>query len=515
MEKTPKTRLPNPFRFLSNLLMKNSLSLIAFLFFGFAIIFAQSQQKTAAQSLPYQIGERLTYNVSFGKFTDAAYAEIHVVSRGKLSGRDAIELQAKFKTTNLVSAFYLLDETRTSYVSAETGLPLYTKIVSNESALPRETSKNYLENPTPYHDLLTAIYQARRGVGNIVFQEGDKNYNAVVLQSGTSEKVKTDAGEFDTTVFTVQSSFFDEVGIKDLRINFSNDESRLPVVVRFKTQKGEFRAGLASIQTLPPENAEPVPTPTIKPVPTPTLTPRPSPTPTPYIENQPLSEELPFVLGETLNYKLSMQNQPVGTVVLQAKERKQFNGKDSLLLTATMTEGGQQRGIFNVGDTVKSHVDPLSLTPYSFEIKLSGAAASFNHAVQFDQEGGFVLNTAKIDRIEVPVGTHGILSLAYAVRIFNIAPSKNSSSAVNDTRVAVFFGEKYYVLTLRSTANETIEFDGRKISAQVISVTTGEPYIDQYNIKIWLSNDFQRLPLRLTAGFYRADLQSVSRVAPK
>jgi hypothetical protein len=515
-KKVHARRFRNSFRrCLPNLLMKNSLSLLVFFIFGLAIIFAQPVPKTAAQSVPYRIGERLTYNVSFNKITDAAYAEIYVVSRGKLAGRDAVELQAKFKTTNLVSAFYLVDEMRTSYVSAETGLPLYTKIVSYEGVQPKETAKNFLESPTPYSDLLTAIYQARSGVGNISFQEGEKMYNAVVTPSGAAERVKTDAGEFETTVSAIQSAYFDEIGIKDLRINFSSDEARLPVVIRFKTQKGEFRAGLASIQTILPETTEPVPTPTPKPIPTPVQTPRPTPVPTPSADNQPLPEDLPFVLGETLSYKLSAQNQTIGTVVLQAKERKFVGGRDSLLLTATMTEGGQTSGIFRVGDSIRSQVDPLSLAPYSLEIKLTGGLAGFNQTVQFDQNSGAAVNTANANRIDVPVGTHGILSLAYAVRLFNLTPSKNVNNPVNDTRVALFFGDKYYVVSMRSLGSEILEFNGRKISAQIVSVTTGDPTIDQYNLRIWLSNDVSRLPLRLTAGVYRADLQSATRVAPK
>ena len=31
---------------------------------------------------PYQIGERLTYNISYSNFPSAAHAEFHIVSRG-------------------------------------------------------------------------------------------------------------------------------------------------------------------------------------------------------------------------------------------------------------------------------------------------------------------------------------------------------------------------------------------------------------------------------------------------
>jgi hypothetical protein len=494
--------------------MRNSLfKSLAIVVLGFFAVFAQEIPKPpTAAAVPFRVGERLSYNVSFGKITDAAYAEFFVVSRGKLSGRDAVELQGKFKTTNLVSVFYLLDEIRVSYASAETGLPLYTKIVSNEGILPKETAKNFLENPTAYHDLLTAIYQARNtnGTGSISFQENDKIYNAVLQTTGT-EKVKTDAGEFDTNLTTIQSTFLDEAGLKDLRINFSNDEARMPVLIRFKTLKGEFRASLASVQTILPETqVEPTPAVTLTtPTPVTIQTPRPLPSATPYVENQPLSEDLPFNLGETLNFRVTSQNQNIGTVTLQAKERKQFAGRDSLLFTAAVTAPGQQKGILNVGDSIKSYVDPISLAPMLIDFKLNGALNRYNQVVQFEQAAGFAADNA--NRIEIPVGTHSLLSLAYAIRSFSLTQSKNKENPVNDTRVAVFVGDKPYVLILRPLTVEIIEFQGTRMPAQVVAITTGNPQIDQLNLKIWLSVDERRLPLRFIAGAYQADLQSVTQ----
>jgi hypothetical protein len=56
-----------------------------------------------------------------------------VVSRGTLSGRDAIELRSKLKTLELVNAtFFQWDETRTVFVEPESGLPLFvTKRLHN------------------------------------------------------------------------------------------------------------------------------------------------------------------------------------------------------------------------------------------------------------------------------------------------------------------------------------------------------------------------------------------------
>lgn len=518
--------------------MKNSLIIcLAVIISGFVAVFSQNPARTAESNAlvptppsgttaakvgsPFRIGERLSFNVSFGKITDAAYAEIYVVSRGKLAGREAVELQARFKTMNLVSAFYPLDESRLTYVSAETGLPLYSKVVSSESVQPREAVKNFLENPAVYHDLLTAVYHARSlgsGTGTFSFYEDDKIYSATMQTNGATERVVTDTGEYDTTVSVIQSTFFDQIGLKDFRVNFTNDEARLPALIRFKSRKGDFRAALASVQLIQPEVAvQTEPTLTTTPVPVPTPTPFPTPRPalkaTPYIENQPLPAELPFALGETLNFRVTSQNQPVGTVIIQAKERRMITGRDGLLLSATVTTGGAPGGVLNAGDSIKSFVDPLSLVPINLELKLSGLFASYNQTVQFDQTAGVAFDSSAA-RFEVPVGTHNLLSLAYAVRSFNLTPSKNPTNPVNDTRVAIFWKDQPYVLTLRPLNTETIDFEGRKITAQIVSVT-GNPQLDQMNMKIWLSVDERRLPLRMVVGGYRAELLAAAQMASK
>ncbi len=481
----------------------------ALAFYNFQIAAAQSPNKIQTlPPTPFRIGERLTYNVSFANLNNVAYAETHVVSRGKLGEKDAVELFSKIKTNELVSAFYLIDETRTTFAAADSGLPLYVRKTDNTEVTPKETISNYTVNTTAYNDLLTVIYQARTssGSGTFAFQEDDKTYNAVFLNTGKTEKFKNTIGEFDTNVSTVESVFLSEHGIKNLKINFTTDEERIPVLIRFATAKGAFRAEIASIQMTEPE-ASASPIPIGSPTPRPQVTPKPIVTPTPYIENLPLSKELPFVLGETLEYQITNNGQLVGLIDLQAKERKQYSGQDSLLLTATVMETQPNQQIFRLNDTIRAQVNPESLATQQIELKSSGALGQFNQQLLFNQTNGFVVSN-KGNQIEIPVGTHSILSLAYAVRSFNLKPSKDLTNPVNDTRVAVFLDEKSYVFTLRPATASIINLRGETVAAQLISISTGNPAIDQYNLRLWLSNDEKRLPLRFTFGTYQADLVS-------
>lgn len=481
--------------------------------FLFVIGAFQLFSTSAQTNSNYKIGERLTYNISFDKFENAAYAEIYVESRGKLEGKDAIELSAKLKSFNLVSAaFYLFDESRSTFVNEQSGLPLYVRNISKTSGLPKEKISNFLNSPTTNYDLLSMIYKVRNagGAGSFSVQENENIYNFDFAASG-GESVKIDDREFETTISTVQSSFLTELGITNFRINFSNDENRIPVQIRFKTEKGNFTAKIASIQNLEPPTTPTETTTSPIVVNTPTRTP--TPTPTPYIDNQPISTELPFVLGETLEFQVINGTQNVGKVILQVKERKEFDGEDRLLIIAGVSDSGQEN-VFNIQDLIEAQVDPFTLVPSRVNYDFKSSFRQYNQIADFDQELGIVEFNGG-NRVDIPIGTHSLLSLAYAIRNFNLKPSLDLQNPINDTRVAIFLGSQFYVLTLRPSNTTFINQDGKKIPAQLISVSTDNQTINQLNVRLWLSNDKQRLPLRFSIGTYQADLISNKIIQPK
>jgi hypothetical protein len=513
-----KTRLQTPNLKFRSLIFRAQLICLPVLLFSSIFVFnkALAQNSATVKPLPptpFRIGERLTYNIGFEKFKNAAYAEIYVVSRGKIGDKDVVELQSKIRTTEFMSAaFYLLDETRTTYASAETGLPLYVRKTSNAGVLPTETVSNFLITPTVNFDWLTMIYRARNagGVGNFPLQEDDKFYTVSIQAAGAGEKVKTDAGEFETNISTVQSEFLVEKGITNFRINFSADDSRTPVLIRFKTAKGAFRAEVAGIQMLEPEAVvETTPTPAQRPQ----VTPRPVTTPTPYINNQQLSADLPFKLGETFEYQISTGGRTLGTVVLQVKERKQVGMDDCLVLSAVVTGAQPGQSILNLNDVITAHVNPDTLVPYQITMKF-GRNAGYNQITQFDQKAGSAIWNGT-EKTDIPIGTHSLLSLAYAIRSFNLKPSKDPNNPVNDTRVAVFLRTGASVFVLRPSNADLINLKGEKVSAQLVSITTGVPEIDALSIRLWLSTDERRVPLRLTLGAYQADLVSEKQIPLK
>jgi Protein of unknown function (DUF3108) len=463
-------------------------------------VFAQMQPPVVEKVAngDFNIGEKLTYTLSFNKNQNAGFAEIFCVSKGKLQGIDSVELRMRMKTIDFVSAaYYNIDETRMVFASIESGFPIYTKITDSANGFPLEKTRNLFLKPTQNLELLTAIYKLRKmqGIGSFTIEADETAYQLDSRSAGIAS-IKTELGKFETIVSSIESPYFAERGISGLTVSFTNDERKIPVLIRFKTIKGEFVATIASIQNIAPIVEEVESTPTPKSTPIPQTTPKPTPVPVKYKENQQLSPDLPFLLGEKLLYAVSSNGQTLANVTLRAKERKLIGGKDTLVLSSEFSDANASNKVFKESDSIISLNDPESLSPNRFEINLGGVFGRFNQIVQFDQNRGTAI--AAGTQQEIPIGTYDLLSFAYAIRSFNLKRSNDSTNPVNDTRVAVFIGSKPFVFIVRPQSLETLEFLGRKISAQKVSFSTGNPNIDFLSPQLWLSNDRRRLPLKFS-----------------
>ncbi len=476
-----------------------------------ALLYSSSvfgQATETGEATQFKVGERITYALSTERYPNAGFANLSVVSRGRLGSRDAIELSGTFRTTDLFSATgFLADETISTFVSPETGMPLYVKRTNFATGLPKESTYSYLETPATGFDLLSLIYRLRGTFsgGSSILLENGRSYTVTFVAGGT-ESVSTAAGTYETTILSVQSDYLTEHGVTDLRINIENAGNRLPVLFRAKMPSGEMKATISSVQNNSPE---PAATPTLVDTPRPLPTPTAMPTPEVYVDNRPLSEELAFALGERLEYRVTYGAQRAGKIVFEAKERKQFNGADSLLLTATVTESTPPQTAFIVGDKIAAQVDPQTLFPKQTEIALRGPLAAFSQNATFDEQTSSVF-FGGTNKVDVPVGTHSVISLLYAMRSFKLNPTSDATNPVNDTRVSVFWSNKANIFVLRPMAVEITAIDGRKVPAVVANITTNDPVLDQLAPKVWLSQDARRVPLRFTLGQYQFDLDNSS-----
>lgn len=492
---------------------------------------------------PYRIGERLTYNVSFSNFNSAAHVEIQVAARGQFFNRDAIQLRAHVETTEVVGvALFAINNDFITYIDPATGIPFRTQQIKLDASRTGLSRDNYnlpagttaipaqagAEAFPSTYDFLSGIYRLRalplapQAVYPIITQQGEQSYKAQLRVTGT-ELIKTNVGSFNTIVTQLRVPRNTEADNYRVQIYFSDDERHVPVLITAQHPAGEIRVELASseLPPTPPNTPNVLPgnnvaqSPPIITPPGSNIAPNQMPTPA---RPQPSSNALagstassgslppglPFEIGEELNYNvfLGTTPTPVGTASFRVRARQKYFNRDGVLLTGQAGTNAAAQRIFFANDQISSYVDATTLLPFRTQLSLREGRRSVNDTIVFDQDRGNAL-TEKGTRIEIPVGTHDILSVLYALRSFDLTPPKrNAVSFIVNNRPRTFF-----VTALR---RETIQLNNKAIEAVQLSLTTDDPQSDKFALRLWISTDRRRLPLRATAatelGVVRADL---------
>jgi Protein of unknown function (DUF3108) len=497
------------------------LSTISILLLAFFPVLAQDKNGASAvqfSNIPYKVGERLTYIVSYSNFPSAAHVEFQVVSRGNYYGRDAIQLKGHVETTDLINvALLALNNDYTTYVDATTGLPIRSQQVVRDATTSSDSFHDFNQPagtvPVPpkagipgTYDLLSAFYRARalplaHGATYGLSVRSDTEEYQVELKVVGQEVIKTNVGSFNTIVTQVRALNNSRINKFRIRIYFSDDERHVPALITATVGDGEIRAELAGSEFV--TTAVPTPSPTPIPTPGAAPTPRPSPSEVP-AERPPRDENWPFSIGEQLNYQVFIgnNNTPVGLATFQVRGRSKYFDRDGLLLAVKAQTTGAAARLFVANDQIETYVDPKAFLPYRTQQNLVEGQRRKNQTLTINQDRGSA-TTDNGERIEIPVGTHDYLSFFYAVRTFNVIPPKR-----NAISLLVENGAK--TLFISSLKREEIQLGTQKVNAIAISLTTDDAESDRYQLRLWLSDDRRRLPLRITAvtqlGPLRADL---------
>jgi hypothetical protein len=492
--------------------------LVFFLVQGSAVV-AQAKSDGAAagapvSQAPYRVGERLTYDVTFSSFINAAHVEIFVAARGNYFNREGIQLRGHVETTGIVNAtLFAVNNDYTSYIDAQSGQPYRSQQVVREGGRTSDTSNDY------NLPLGTDALPARRTdafVGTYDFLSGIYRLRALPLAVGSTykfsarseatqydaelkvlcrEMVKTNVGSFNTLVTQVKARGNSNVNDRKIRIYFSDDDRHVPVLITLEASGGTIRADLAGSEFVEPPAAQPGRKPSNT---QPVAGLNPDPT------SSSSASGLPFAVGEQLNYNiyLGTATQAVAVASAQVKSRGKYFDKDGFLMTVSARTNGPLAKLFTANDQINTYVDPSTLVPFRTELQLQEGKRRVNEVVTIDQDRGTAL-TDKGKRIEIPVGTHDLLSVLYALRAFNLSPPKRNA-------VSLLVNGRPLTLFVTSLKREKIQINGQSIATIQLSLTTDDPQGDKFGLRMWVGDDRRRVPLRVTAntelGQVRADL---------
>lgn len=475
-------------------------------------LIAQQMEAVTPLSLaqsPYRVGERLTYNVSFANFPSAAHVEVEVASHGNHFGRDAIQLRAHVETTGLINvALFAINNDYVTYIDPESGLPFRSEETVRDAIRNADSVQDFSQPggseaippkqkafPGTF-DFLSAFYRARAlplnegSVYNFSVRGEGGEYQAELKVTGR-ETIRTNVGSFPTIVTQIKVS---NSPLRSLRIHFSDDAGHVPVLMIARLRAGELTAELAGSELIKPPAETATPTPPIVAAPLPAATPAPPP---------PLTN-FPFKLGEELNYQvfIGSSNTPLGMASFQVRGRSRYFERDGLFLTVTAQTTNAAARLFVARDQIDSYVDPKSLLPYRTSMNLVEGQRRLTQILTTNQDAGTVTRD-KGDRIEIPVGTHDYVSFFYVLR--TITPIVGKKSAVT-----MLVENKPKTIFIDALPRESIQLGTRRVQTIPLRLTTDDPEPDKYQFRVWLSDDLQRLPLRLTCitklGPLRADL---------
>ena len=483
---------------------------------------ASAQENSGVGSVPfstapYKIGERLTYNVSFSSFPSAAHIELQVISRGTYFEREGLQLRAHVETTVVVNvALFAINNDYTTYVDPESGLPFHYQEVVREASRSTEVSQDFNQPagtiPVPStqrgfpgaYDFVAIFYRLRAlplaegSTYNFSVRNAAEEYQIELKVTG-KEVVKTNVGSFNALVSQIRVTNNSRANSYHLKVYFSDDARHVPVLITAHLSAGEIRAELAGSDFVTAPAPSPTPTPPATVVAAPSATPL-------VIQTQRASDDAstwPFKVGEQLNYQVFLGNDaPMASANFQVRARSRYFDRDGLLLTVKAQTTAVAQRLFVANDQINSYVDPKALLPFRTEMNLLEGKRRLSQTLSVNQDYG-TATTANGVKIEIPVGTHDYLSFFYAVRTFNLTPPKRNA-------VSILVNNKPKTLFISSLKRETIQLGSQKIPAIALSLTTDDSQSDKFLLRMWISDDKRRLPLRITGsteiGSFRADL---------
>jgi hypothetical protein len=173
-----------------------------------------------------------------------------------------------------------------------------------------------------------------------------------------------------------------------------------------------------------------------------------------------------------------------------------------VFFTVSAQTTGAAARMFVAKDQIDSYVDPKSLLPYRTSMNLVEGNRRLSQILTVSQETGTVTSDRGA-HIEVPVGTHDYVSFFYVIRTLGLISGKRNV-------VTMLVENKPKTIFVDALPRESIQLGPRRIQSIPLRLTTDDPEPDKYQLRVWISDDHQRLPLRITCvtklGPLRADL---------
>lgn len=222
--------------------------------------------------------------------------------------------------------------------------------------------------------------------------------------------------------------------------------------------------------------------------------------------------EQAFKVGERFKFRVHYGLVNAGVATLEVKESVVNNKKVFHAIGKGYTTGAA-KFFFKVEDIYESYFDTETGDPYKFVRKIDEGGYTKNQEGFFNQETNKIVvkdyknNTE--NTLSFPKNTQDIVSAFYYLRNYPTIDKLEIGQAVN---IDMFFDNETTKFKLKYLGKEDIDTKFGVIPAMIFRpfVQSGRVFKEEESLTIWISNDDNKIPLRIQAnlviGSLKADL---------
>ena len=227
------------------------------------------------------------------------------------------------------------------------------------------------------------------------------------------------------------------------------------------------------------------------------------------------AQESSFKTGEWFKFKMSYSGfLKAGNATLQLNETV-LDGKQVYHVVGKGWTTGAIKWFFKVEDRYESYFDKSTILPYKFIRNINEGGHKKNIEIDFDQENKKALvYNKKYDTkktINTKTNVQDMVSTFYYLR--NKLDS-NTLTEGDEIKLDMFFDEENYGFKLKFLGKENLDTSFGKVETLMFRpyVMAGRVFKEEESLTLWVSNDKNKIPLRIKAdlavGSLRADLEA-------
>jgi len=225
-------------------------------------------------------------------------------------------------------------------------------------------------------------------------------------------------------------------------------------------------------------------------------------------------QEDAYAVGEWFKFRIHYGIVNAGYATLEVKDAT-INNKKTFHVVGKGYTTGMSRFFFKVDDLYESYIDKETRNPYQFVRKIDEGGYTKNQEGFFNQSSNRVVVKDYKHKTEktlyIPKNTQDILSTFYYLRNHpNIDKLKIGEAVAID----MFFDDETTKFKLKFIGREHITTKFGVVPAMIFRplVQSGRVFKEQESLTVWISDDDNKLPLRIKAslavGSIKADIDA-------